>query len=181
MPCSFVFIFGGFFAGCDKIKGNTGGGSGGSGGGEIQRTFFENYVSGFAAVYANSENGDYSGIQASQDKTSDMLGRIKDGLIFNYGSGNDDTYRYSVNAPFYDSIRMLVTAPYGNISSKPAEIDKERHWNWNFQSNMLSYNILNRLMPTNGETYSDWVNRLLTSSNNDEKLIVQTIFSRILF
>ena len=95
-----------FFAGCDKIKGNTGGGSGG---GEIQRTFFENYVSGFAAVYANSENGDYSGIQASQDKTSDMLGRIKDGLIFNYGSGNDDTYRYSVNAPFYDSIRMLVT------------------------------------------------------------------------
>lgn len=159
-----------FFAGCDKIKGNTGGGSGGSGGGEIQRTFFENYVSGFAAVYANSENGDYSGIQASQDKTSDMLGRIKDGLIFNYGSGNDDTYRYSDYAPFYDSIRMLVTAPNGDINSKPAEIDKERHWNWNFQSNMLSYNILNRLMPTNGETYSDWVNRLLTSSNNDEKI-----------
>ena len=116
-----------FFAGCDKNKGNTGGGSGGSGGGEIQRTFFENYVSGFTAVYANSENGDYSGIQASQDKTSDMLGEIKNGLIFNYGSGKDDTYRYSVNAPFYDSIRMLVTNDNGTATA-----NLNNHWNWSF-------------------------------------------------
>lgn len=161
-----------FFAGCDKNKGNTGGGSGGSGGnggGEIQRTFFENYVSGFAAVYANSENGDYSGIQASQDKTSDMLGRIKDGLIFNYGSGNDDTYRYSVNAPFYDSIRMLVTAPYGNINSKPAEVDKERHWNWTFENSMNRSNILDFLMPTD-ERYSDWIKRLIEGDFEEERI-----------
>lgn len=129
-----------FFAGCDKIKGNTGGGSGGSGGGEIQRTFFENYVSGFAAVYANSENGDYSGIQASQDKTSDMLGRIKDGLIFNYGSGNDDTYRYSDYAPFYDSIRMLVTADKGN-ENLSLRSDLDSHWNWDLNPNMKDVEI----------------------------------------
>lgn len=104
-----LFSFSAFlFAGCDKDIGDIGGGSSG-GGGENQRTFFENYVSGIAAVYANSESGGDSGIQASQDKTSDMLGKIKDGLIFNYGSGNDDTYKYSPKAPFYDSIRMLVT------------------------------------------------------------------------
>lgn len=166
-----LFSFSAFlFAGCDKDIGDIGGSGSGGGGGENQRTFFENYVSGIAAVYANSEGGGYSGIQASQDKTSDMLGKINDGLIFNYGSGNDDTYRYSTNAPFYDSIRMLVTAPNGNITSRPAKLDKERHWNWNFQSSMLSYNILNYLMPTNDESYSDWVNRLLTSPDNDEKI-----------
>ena len=104
-----LFSFSAFlFAGCDKDIGDIGGESG-SGGGENQRTFFENYVSGIAAVYANSENGGNSGLQTSQDKTSNMLGNIKDGLIFNYGSGKGDIYRYSTNAPFYDSIRMLVT------------------------------------------------------------------------
>lgn len=152
------------FAGCDKDIGDIGGG-GGSGGGENQRTFFENYVSGIAAVYANSENGGNSGLQTSQDKTSNMLGNIKDGLIFNYGSGKGDIYRYSTNAPFYDSIRMLVTAP-GEDDSKPANVDKNEnkeiihHWNWNFQSNMLSFNILNYLMPNNDESYSNWKNRV---------------------
>ena len=158
-----------FFAGCDKIKGNTGGGSGGSGGGEIQRTFFENYVSGFAAVYANSENGDYSGIQASQDKTSDMLGRIKDGLIFNYGSGNDDTYRYSVNAPFYDSIRMLVTAPGENINSV-AKLNNAR-WNWFLNPNMTGNK---GLTPKDNETFINWQNRMQNDpegSYNDEEFI----------
>ena len=164
-----LFSFSAFlFAGCDKDIGDIGGGSSG-GGGENQRTFFENYVSGIAAVYANSESGGYSGLL--NENTDEMLKEIVSGLLKNYGSGaNSDKYKYSTNAPFYDSIRMLVTAPNGNITSKPVKVDKERHWNWNFQSNMLSYNILNRLMPTNGETYSDWVNRLLTSSNNDEKI-----------
>lgn len=150
-----------FFAGCDKIKGNTGGGNGGSGGGEIQRTFFENYVSGFAAVYANSENGDYSGIQASQDKTSDMLGKIKDGLIFNYGSGNDDTYRYSVNAPFYDSIRMLVTAPNNNIESIADVKIGSNYWKWLINHSTISYT-----MPTITEKYVDWTNRMSDKENS---------------
>ncbi len=149
-----------FFAGCDKIKGNTGGGSGGSGGGEIQRTFFENYVSGFAAVYANSENGDYSGIQASQDKTSDMLGRIKDGLIFNYGSGNDDTYRYSDYAPFYDNIRMLVTNDNGTATA-----NLNNHWNWSFDfATSNNTNQLNHIKPKDNinpkEQYNDWILRI---------------------
>lgn len=156
-----------FFAGCDKNKGNTGGGSE-SGGGEIQRTFFENYVSGFAAVYANSENGDYSGIQASQDKTSDMLGRIKDGLIFNYGSGNDDTYRYSVNAPFYDSIRMLVTADKGNINLS-ANAKEDIFWNWTFENILSNTNVSDFLMPTD-ETYSDWINRLINGDFEEKRI-----------
>ena len=165
-----LFSFSAFlFAGCDKDIGDIGGGSGGGGGGENQRTFFENYVSGIAAVYANSESGGYSGLL--NENTDEMLKEIVSGLLKNYGSGaNSDKYKYSTNAPFYDSIRMLVTAPDGNITSKPVKVDKERHWNWNFQSNMLSYNILNYLMPTNDESYSDWVNSLLTSPHNDEKL-----------
>ncbi len=163
----------GFFAGCDKNKGNTGGGNGGSGGGEIQRTFFENYVSGFAAVYANSENGDYSGIQASQDKTSDMLGKIKDGLIFNYGSGNDDTYRYSVNAPFYDSIRMLVTNANGTATA-----NLNKHWNWSFDFATSNHtNQLNHIKPKDNinpkEQYNDWLLRITgqnSSSKSYEKL-----------
>lgn len=164
-----LFSFSAFlFAGCDKDIGDIGGGSSG-GGGENQRTFFENYVSGIAAVYANSESGGYSGLL--NENTDEMLKEIVSGLLKNYGSGaNSDKYKYSTNAPFYDSIRMLVTAPNGNITSKPVKVDKERHWNWNFQSNMLSYNILNYLMPTNDESYSDWVNRLLTSPDNDEKI-----------
>mgnify|MGYP004664485539 CR=1 FL=1 len=162
-----------FFAGCDKNKGNTGGGSGGNGGGEIQRTFFENYVSGFAAVYANSENGDYSGIQASQDKTSDMLGKIKDGLIFNYGSGNDDTYRYSVNAPFYDSIRMLVTN-----DNETATANLNKHWNWSFDFATSNHtNQLNHIKPKDNinpkEQYNDWILRITgqnSSSKSYEKL-----------
>lgn len=165
-----LFSFSAFlFAGCDKDIGDIGGGSGGGGGGENQRTFFENYVSGIAAVYANSESGGYSGLL--NENTKDLLRTIESALLVNYGSGElIDKYKYSTNAPFYDSIRMLVTAPDGNITSRPAEVDKERHWNWNFQSNMLSYNILNYLMPTNDESYSDWVNRLLTSPDNDEKI-----------
>lgn len=165
-----LFSFSAFlFAGCDKDIGDIGGGSGGGGGGENQRTFFENYVSGIAAVYANSESGGYSGLESENTKL--LLTNIEEALLLNYGSGaNSDKYKYSTNAPFYDSIRMLVTAPDGNITSKPVKVDKERHWNWNFQSNMLSYNILNYLMPTNDESYSDWVNRLLTSPDNDEKI-----------
>lgn len=167
-----------FFAGCDKIKGNTGGGSGGSGGGEIQRTFFENYVSGFAAVYANSENGDYSGIQASQDKTSDMLGRIKDGLIFNYGSGaNSDKYKYSVNAPFYDSIRTLVINDNGTATA-----NLNNHWNWSFDFATSKHtNQLNHIKPKDNinpkEQYNDWILRITgqnSSSKSYEKLDLST-------
>lgn len=167
-----------FFAGCDKNKGNTGGGSGGSGVGEIQRTFFENYVSGFAAVYANSENGDYSGIQASQDKTSDMLGRIKDGLIFNYGSGvNSDKYKYSNNAPFYDSIRMLVTNDNGTATA-----NLNNHWNWSFDfATSNNTNQLNHIKPKDNinpkEQYNDWILRITgqnSSSIGYEKLNLGT-------
>ena len=168
-----LFSFSAFlFAGCDKDIGDIGGGSGG---GENQRTFFENYVSGIAAVYANSENGGNSGLAPSQNQTYKMLRIISNGLLSNYGSGKDiDTYRYSTNdstnAPFYDSIRMLVTAPDGDISSSPAEVDKEIHWNWTFENSMNRSNILDFLMPNN-ESYSVWRDRLLNSSDNDEKII----------
>lgn len=170
-----LFSFSAFlFAGCDKDIGDIGGGSG-SGGGENQRTFFENYVSGIAAVYANSESGGYSGIQASQDKTSDMLGKIKDGLIFNYGSGNDDTYRYSTNAPFYDSIRMLVTNDHGTATANLND-----HWNWSFDfATSNNTNQLNHIKPKDDpkEEYDAWKLRITgknPSSKNYEKLDLST-------
>lgn len=169
-----LFSFSAFlFAGCDKDIGDIGGGSsgGGSGGGENQRTFFENYVSGIAAVYANSESGGDSGIQASQDKTSDMLGKIKNGLIFNYGSGNDDTYRYSDYAPFYDSIRMLVTAPDGDINYIPAEVNKGCHWNWTFEDIVgRDTNILEYIKPDN-ESLSNWKQRIIHGEDESKKLV----------
>lgn len=139
------------FAGCDKDIGDIGGGSGG--GGESQRTFFENYVSGIAAVYANSENGGYSGLP--NEKTDEMLRNISNGLIFNYGSGNDDTYKYSDNAPFYDSIRMLVTAPNGDINSI-AKVDDAR-WNWFLDPNMTGNK---GLTPKDNETFINWQKRM---------------------
>lgn len=129
------------FAGCDKDIGDIGGGSGsgGSGGGENQRTFFENYVSGIAAVYANSESGGYSGLGSENTKL--LLTNIEEGLILNYGSGaNSDKYKYSTYAPFYDSIRMLVTAPNGNETLSPNS-DLNSHWSWALDPNMEDVEI----------------------------------------
>lgn len=157
-----LFSFSAFlFAGCDKDIGDIGGGSGGSGGGENQRTFFENYVSGIAAVYANSESGGDSGIQASQDKTNDMLGNIKDGLIFNYGSGNDDTYKYSDNAPFYDSIRMLVTNDNGYAKE---QTKLPNRWSWYLNPNLQENK---NITPKENEEFSDWIDRITNKSRNE--------------
>lgn len=175
-----LFSFSAFlFAGCDKDIGDIGGGSGSGGGGENQRTFFENYVSGIAAVYANSEGGGYSGIQASQDKTSDMLGKIKDGLIFNYGSGNDDTYRYSTNAPFYDSIRMLVTAENGNIKGKALGSKNNNHWNWSIDP-YDDDSHLNDILPNGTLSYEEWRNYVSDPDNNFLYSSFPDYFSNIL-
>lgn len=148
-----LFSFSAFlFAGCDKDIGDIGGGSGG--GGENQRTFFENYVSGIAAVYANSESGGDSGLES--ENTDLLITSIKDGLLSNYGSGKGiDTYRYSPKAPFYDSIRMLVTAPNGDINSI-AKVDDAR-WNWFLDPNMTGNK---GLTPKDNETFINWQKRM---------------------
>ncbi len=182
-----LFSFSAFlFAGCDKDIGDIGGGSGsgGSGGGENQRTFFENYVSGIAAVYANSAGGGYSGIQASQDKTNGMLGKIKDGLIFNYGSGNDDTYKYSTNAPFYDSIRMLVTAPNGNENLSPNS-DLNSHWSWALDPNMEDveiryYDPSSNDCALNKSSYIKWKEAFSKDPDIKNKYKFPSYFSNIL-
>lgn len=163
-----LFSFSAFlFAGCDKDIGDIGGGSSG-GGGENQRTFFENFVSGIAAVYANSESGGPSGLES--ENTDLLITSIKDGLLSNYGSGKDiDTYRYSTNAPFYDSIRMLVTAPNGNINSIAKVDDARWSWNWNFENILGSANVLDFLMPTD-EKYSEWKKRLIEGDFEDERI-----------
>lgn len=166
------------FAGCDKDIGDIGGGSGSGGGGESQRTFFENYVSGIAAVYANSAGGGYSGIQASQDKTNDMLVNLTDGLLKNYGSGaNSDKYKYSTYAPFYDSIRMLVTNDNGTATA-----NLNNHWNWSFDfATSNNTNQLNHIKPKDNinpkEQYNDWILRITgknPSSKSYEKLDLST-------
>lgn len=177
-----LFSFSAFlFAGCDKDIGDIGGGSGGSGGGggENQRTFFENYVSGIAAVYANSESGGHSGIQASQDKTDNMLGNIKIGLISNYGSGNYDTYRYSTNAPFYDSIRMLVTAENGNIEGKALGSKNNNHWNWSIDP-YDDNSHLNDILPNGTLSYEEWRNYVRDPDNNFLYSSFPDYFSNIL-
>ncbi|MDY5586415.1 MAG: hypothetical protein SPF37_03845 [Eubacteriales bacterium] len=150
-----LFSFSAFlFAGCDKDIGDIGGGSGGSGGGENQRTFFENFVSGIAAVYANSESGGDSGLES--ENTDLLITSIKDGLLSNYGSGKGiDTYRYSPKAPFYDSIRMLVTAQNGDINSI-AKVDDAR-WNWFLDPNMTGNK---GLTPKDNETFINWQKRM---------------------
>lgn len=166
------------FAGCDKDIGDIGGGSGSGGGGESQRTFFENYVSGIAAVYANSEGGGDSGLAPSQNQTNKMLLDIQYGLLANYGSGKDiDTYRYSTNAPFYDSIRMLVTNDNGTATA-----NLNNHWNWSFDfATSNNTNQLNHIKPKDNinpkEQYNDWKLRITgqnPSSKSYEKLDLST-------
>lgn len=169
-----LFSFSAFlFAGCDKDIGDIGGGSGG-GGGENQRTFFENYVSGIAAVYANSESGGYSGLES--ENTDLLITSIKDGLLSNYGSGKDiDTYRYSTNAPFYDSIRMLVTNDNGTATA-----NLNNHWNWSFDfATSNNTNQLNHIKPKDDpkEEYDAWKLRITgknPSSKSYEKLDLST-------
>lgn len=166
------------FAGCDKDIGDIGGGSGSGGGGESQRTFFENYVSGIAAVYANSEGGGDSGLAPSQNQTNKMLLDIQYGLLANYGSGKDiDTYRYSTNAPFYDSIRMLVTNDNGTATA-----NLNNHWNWSFDfATSNNTNQLNHIKPKDNinpkEQYNAWKLRITgqnPSSKSYEKLDLST-------
>lgn len=161
-----LFSFSAFlFAGCDKDIGNIGGGSGsggGSGGGENQRTFFENYVSGIAAVYANSESGGDSGLAPSQNQTNKMLRIISNGLLSNYGSGKDiDTYRYSAKAPFYDSIRMLVTNDNGYAKEQP---NLPNRWSWSLNPNLQNNK---NITPKENEEFSAWINRITNKSGNE--------------
>ena len=158
-----LFSFSAFlFAGCDKDIGDIGGGSGGSGGsggGENQRTFFENYVSGIAAVYANRESGGYSGLES--ENTDLLITSIKDGLLSNYGSGKDiDTYRYSTNAPFYDSIRMLVTNDNGTATA-----NLNNHWNWTIDPFIQGF-YLNNIVPNGTLSYEEWRNYVGDQDNN---------------
>lgn len=158
-----LFSFSAFlFAGCDKDIGDIGGGSGsgGSGGGENQRTFFENYVSGIAAVYANRESGDYSGLES--ENTDLLITNIKTGLLSNYGSGENSKYRYSDDAPFYDSIRMLVTAPNNNIESiTDVKVGSSYYWKW-----LINPSTINSTMPTTTEKYKDWYSRMSDEANS---------------
>lgn len=178
-----LFSFSAFlFAGCDKDIGDIGGGSGGGGSGgggeENQRTFFENYVSGIAAVYANSESGGYSGLL--NGNTKDLLRTIESALLANYGSGElIYKYKYSNNAPFYDSIRMLVTAPDGDINSRPAEVNKERHWNWTIDPFIQGF-YLNNIVPNGTLSYEEWRNYVSNPDNNFLYSSFPDYFSNIL-
>lgn len=164
-----LFSFSAFlFAGCDKDIGDIGGGSGGSGGsggGENQRTFFENYVSGIAAVYANSESGGYSGL--SSEETSKMLEQISIGLLANYGSGaNSDKYKYSTDDPFYDdpfydSIRMLVTNDNGYAKE---QTNLPNRWSWYLNPNLQGNK---NIAPKENETFSVWKDRITNKSGNE--------------
>lgn len=113
------------FSGCESIFEDVGNGI------LIEKSFFEQYVDGFNVVYADKEDGSYSGLDASQDQTAKMLENISYGFLYNYGNGNPEynIYKFSDNAPFPDSIRMLVTATNGD-ENQQAEPDLEQHWNW---------------------------------------------------
>lgn len=135
-----LFAFSGFlFAGCEIDDEEEGGGSG-IGGTNLSETFFEKYVSGIAAVYANKENEGYSGLEAGQDQTNKMLQDLLDAFLANYGSRAVSKYLYSNNAPFYDSIRMLVTAENGNTNGN-AKADLSKHWNWTIDPNAKDINL----------------------------------------
>lgn len=163
-----LFSFSAFlFAGCDKDIGDIGGGSGGGSGGENQRTFFENYVSGIAAVYANSESGGDSGLAPSQNQTNKMLRIISDGLLSNYGSGaNSDKYKYSTDDPFYDdpfydSIRMLVTNDNGYAKE---QTNLPNRWSWYLNPNLQGNK---NITPKENETFSVWKDRITNKSGNE--------------
>lgn len=153
-----LFSFSAFlFAGCDKDIGDIGGGSGG---GENQRTFFENYVSGIAAVYANSESGGDSGLGSENTKL--LLTNIEEGLLSNYGSGeNISKYQYPAKAPFYDSIRMLVTNDNGYAKE---QTNLPNRWSWYLNPNLQGNK---NITPKENETFSEWKDRITNKSGNE--------------
>lgn len=169
-----LFSFSAFlFAGCDKDIGDIGGGSGGGGGGENQRTFFENYVSGIAAVYANSENGGSSGLES--ENTDLLITNIKTGLLSNYGSGENSKYRYSDDyAPFYDSIRMLVTNDNGTATA-----NLNNHWNWTIDPFIQGF-YLNNIVPDGTLSYEEWRSYVGDQDNNLLYSSFPDFFSNIL-
>ena len=100
----------------------------------IDRSFFEQYVDGFNVVYADKENDSYSGLNEDQNQIGPMAASLQNELIYNYGSGrasdvNESATAFPDNAPFPDSIRMLVTAKDGDKYSA-AQTDLNYHWNW---------------------------------------------------
>ena len=67
-------------------------------------SFYEQYIAGFNTVYANSETQQRQIV----DNLEAMLGYISNGMLYNYGSGNNKYEDYAHGEVFPDSIRMLV-------------------------------------------------------------------------
>lgn len=119
---------------------------------DVPQEFFSRYIAGVNAVYANRADGGYSGLDKTQDKINDLSKIIYDLMIAFYGSGEDaenEFLPYNSNAPFYDSIRILVTNKDGN-----ANFNESVRWNWFIDPLLKEAEI--ELVIEEDATYSDW-------------------------
>lgn len=158
-----------------------------------QSTFFEKYVGGFNTVFANDLTGS-GGIDESQDKISDIYLTNLSGLLYFYGNGKEPTNEeltgitgFNNNAPFPDSIRMLVTAENGNGNLNPIA-NTDKHWNWFIDPNsLLTIDYLQSLFydeDNNKVKYSQWKDFAiedLIGSNYDFPDYMQDIFQVVLY
>lgn len=147
-----VFIFvGAMFSGCAQAQEGP----------DLPKDFFAQYIGGVNAVYADSSSGESGNLTDEQVVIKDLTGKLIDGLLAFYGNGKDgkkEFLPFNSNAPFYDSIRMLVT-PDSNDSNGMASFVAAKHWNWFidfYKSNVEKENY----KPNDEELYKDWKERV---------------------
>ena len=113
-------------------------------------SLLEQYIAGFNTVYANSETQQ----RQITDNLNAMLKNVSNGMLYNYGSGNNKYEDYAHGEVFPDSIRMLVYSANGNadgtIATKP-----DIRWNWFFNP-YLKNTLLKNLVSDSTSSFSDW-------------------------
>lgn len=137
-------------------------------------SFYEQYIAGFNTVYANSETQQRQIV----DNLEAMLGYISNGMLYNYGSGNNKYEDYAHGEVFPDSIRMLVyedSSGYAKIADKtkqtltPVEdttdMAKFLSWNWSFDPYLAGSYLSLVVSYMTGETYEYWRNFVIDQSN----------------
>ncbi len=166
-----------------------------------QSTFFEKYVGGFNTVFANDLTGS-GGIEEGQDKINILQLTTLGAFLYFYGNGNETSLNnenapelknllnFNTNAPFPDSIRMLVTAENGNGNLNPIA-NTNKHWNWFIDPN-ANYPTTNILNPEtspdegiNNVDYQTWKNNAISlmEGNNSYSFpdYMQDIFQVVLY
>ena len=153
-----------------------------------QQTFFEKYIGGFNTVFANDLTGS-GGIIDDQNKIEETIDATTFGILYFYGNGKEPTNEeltgiigFNNNAPFPDSIRMLVTAENGNENLSPIA-NTDKHWNWFIDPNSSPTLGMLIVALNDAENYTAWIEiaKQLLATSYSFPQFMQDIFQVVLY